>query len=60
MAMTVTSKELESASREERIRCRAEELYLQRAGGPGSALEDWLTAEKEVLLEEQRLSDENK
>jgi hypothetical protein len=40
MSVIVTSKELESAAREERIRCRAEELYRLRGGGPGSALDD--------------------
>jgi hypothetical protein len=31
----------------EQIAARAYELYLQRGGGDGHGLEDWLTAEKE-------------
>jgi hypothetical protein len=31
------------------IRRRAEELYRQRGGAPGDAVEDWLKAEAEVL-----------
>jgi len=30
------------------IRRRAYELYLERADGPGSALEDWTRAEREA------------
>jgi len=33
---------------EERIRLRAYEIYLERKGSPGSALEDWLRAEREL------------
>jgi hypothetical protein len=48
-------------SREDRIRRRAAELYVLR-GGPfslaGSALEDWLQAEKEVRETEDRVVDE--
>lgn len=33
---------------EERIRRRAHELYLQRGSRAGSALDDWLQAEKEI------------
>lgn len=33
---------------EDRIRQRAYEIYLQRDGGEGSALEDWLQAETEI------------
>ena len=32
----------------EQIMARAYELYLQRGGGDGRGLEDWLTAEKEL------------
>ncbi len=32
----------------ERIRVRAYEIFLQREGEAGSALEDWLAAEREV------------
>ncbi len=33
---------------EEQIRLRAYEIYLERKGSPGSALEDWLRAEREL------------
>lgn len=36
-----------SAPDRERIAIRAYELYLERGGGDGSALDDWLTAERE-------------
>jgi hypothetical protein len=34
---------------EDRIRHRAHEIYLKRGGAPGSELDDWLQAEREVL-----------
>ena len=38
-----------NASRdEEAIRCRAYELYLERGDQRGSALDDWLQAEREL------------
>lgn len=36
------------SSTEERIRQRAHELYLKRAGREGSELDDWLQAEGEI------------
>jgi hypothetical protein len=36
------------ATREEQIRNRAYEIYLQRGGQPGSEMEDWLQAEREL------------
>jgi len=33
---------------EEAIGCRAYELHLERGGQPGSALDDWLQAEREL------------
>jgi len=33
---------------EERIRLKAYEIYCSRNGSEGSAVEDWLTAEREV------------
>ena len=39
----------------EEIGRRAYEIYLQRGGGPGHELEDWLQAERE-LREEQAKS----
>jgi len=47
----------EAAAAEERIRQRAYELYLQRGDGPGSALEDWLQAEREYFDEQARTGD---
>lgn len=34
--------------RDERIRCRAYHLYIQRGQEPGNELEDWLQAEREL------------
>jgi hypothetical protein len=36
------------STREEKIRIRAYEIYLQRGGQPGYELEDWLQAEREL------------
>ena len=36
------------SSREQEIRNRAYEIYLQRGGQPGYELEDWLQAEREL------------
>ncbi len=33
---------------EERIRIRAHQIYLERAGKDGSELDDWLRAEAEI------------
>ena len=48
----------ESLSREERIRLRAEAIYRQRGNRPGSAIEDWILAEKEIREAEDRAIDE--
>ena len=45
-------------SREARIRSRAEELYRRRGNRPGSALDDWLLAEKEIREDEEHAIDE--
>ncbi len=37
---------------EERIRQRAYQRYIERGGQSGSDMEDWLTAEKEILQDE--------
>jgi Protein of unknown function (DUF2934) len=42
-------KKAEPAHLEERIRQRAYEIYLQRDGGEGTDLEDWLQAETEII-----------
>jgi len=41
-------KRLLHQTRDQDIRIRAYEIYLQRAGQPGSELEDWLQAELEL------------
>jgi len=38
---------------EPEIRIRAYEIYLQRGGQPGSELEDWLQAERELTSKEE-------
>ena len=45
-------------SREARIRLRADKLYRRRGNRPGSALDDWLLAEKEIREDEKRAIDE--
>jgi hypothetical protein len=42
------------STREEEIRNRAYEIYLQRGAQPGSELEDWLQAERELTKRVQR------
>jgi hypothetical protein len=49
---------IEQPSLEERIRQRAYELYLQRGNQPGSGLDDWLQAEKEIRRAEEEAIDE--
>ena len=53
------SKSDNALSREQRIRQRAEELYKLRRGENGSALDDWLLAEKEIRDEDERAIDES-
>jgi hypothetical protein len=38
---------------QERIRGRANDIYLERGGQGGSELDDWLQAEREILGREQ-------
>jgi hypothetical protein len=33
----------------EQIQLRAYEIYLERCGAPGNALQDWVQAERELL-----------
>jgi len=35
----------------EQIQIRAYEIYLERQGAPGNQIEDWLQAERELLLD---------
>ena len=37
-----------NSAREEEIRCRAYEIYLERGDQPGCELDDWLQAEREL------------
>lgn len=37
----------------ERVAQRAYELYLERGGGHGQAMDDWLAAERELLERER-------
>jgi Protein of unknown function (DUF2934) len=41
------------STREQEIRIRAYEIYLQRGGQPGYELEDWLQAERELTSKEE-------
>jgi hypothetical protein len=40
--------DIEKVPTREEIELRAYEIYLRRGGGDGSALDDWLAAEKEL------------
>ena len=53
-----TTRPTKSLSRGDRIRLRAEEIYRQRGNRPGSAMDDWLRAEREILEKEARAVDE--
>jgi Protein of unknown function (DUF2934) len=44
-------EELLDATREQEIRNRAYEIYLQRGGQPGDEVDDWLQAERELGLD---------
>ena len=51
-----TPQDPKSLAREQRIRRCAEALYRRRGNLPGSALDDWLRAEKEIReAEENRI-----
>ena len=41
-------QDLSASTREDKIRRRAYELYVERGGGPGRDIEDWLQAEREL------------
>jgi len=49
---------IDSLSREERVRRRAQELYRLRGDRPGSAVDDWLRADEEIRAAEDRAIDE--
>ena len=44
----------------EEIALRAYQIYLERGGAPGSELEDWIQAERELLGENGRLGENGK
>ncbi len=46
---TKKSRSTKSAPTHEEIALRAYEIYLERGGAPGDALEDWTRAERELL-----------
>ena len=45
---------IDSLSREERVRRRAQELYRLRGDRPGSAVDDWRRAEEEIREAEEQ------
>ena len=38
----------QNSARDEEIRCRAYEIYLERGQQPGAELDDWLQADREL------------
>ena len=42
------------STREDKIRRRAYEIYLERGGEPGHDLEDWLQAEHEFTTDQSK------
>ena len=50
---------IETLSREEQIRRRAHELYVQRGDQSGSELDDWLQAEEEIRRAEEEAIQES-
>ena len=61
MPGTARAKEppIETLSLEERIRCRAYELYVLRGNQSGSELDDWFQAEEEMRSAEEQAIDES-
>ena len=57
-AVPAFAKEAPFDRRSDKIRRRAEQLYLQRGSHSGSALDDWLRAEAEVRQAEDAAIDE--
>jgi len=48
----------EETSTHERIRRRAQEIYIERGSQPGFELDDWLRAEAEIRQAQDRAVDE--
>jgi hypothetical protein len=53
---TKKSRSTKSAPTHEEIALRAYEIYLERGGTPGNALEDWTRAERELLEKDRKPS----
>lgn len=49
LSTTKKSRPTKSAPTHEEIALRAYEIYLERGGAPGDALEDWMRAERDLL-----------
>ena len=47
---TISQVQRENLTRDEEIRCRAYEIYLERGEQEGNDLDDWLQAEREIEL----------
>ena len=45
-------------TRDEKIRYRAYELYLERGADPGNDLEDWFQAERELSRDQAKVAGE--
>jgi len=56
-SLLLTGPDTPIAPDAESIRIRAYEIFLARAGGPGSAMEDWLQAEAELTREQIELAE---
>ena len=52
-----TESKIETLPLEERIRCRAYELYVQRGNQSGLELDDWLQAKDEIRRSEEEALD---
>ena len=57
-AETQEEDRLLDSMREERIRRRAYEIYLERGGEPGHDREDWIQAEREVVMDQSESPEE--
>lgn len=49
LPVTKKSRAAKNAPTHEEIALRAYEIYLERGGAPGDALQDWTRAERELL-----------
>jgi len=53
-ALRKKEPDVESIPLEEQIRRRAYELYGERGDQPGSAIDDWLRAEEEIMASREQ------